>query len=39
MLCDIIRLGCVDRTERVVAWFLAGGLFAANWIYVILYIG
>jgi len=29
----------LTRTERVIAWLLAAVVFAANWAYVILYIG
>ena len=29
----------LTSTERVIVWFLAVALFAANWVYVILYIG
>lgn len=29
----------LTRMERVIAWLLAGVLFAANWVYVIFYIG
>lgn len=27
------------RIERIIVWLLAGVLFAANWVYVILYVG
>ena len=29
----------LTRTERAIAWLLAAVLFAANWVYVIFYIG
>ncbi len=29
----------LSRTERVIAWLLAAVLFAANWAYVIFYVG
>lgn len=29
----------LTRTERTVAWLLAAVLFAANWVYVIIYVG
>ncbi len=29
----------LTRIERIIAWLLAAGLLAANWVYVIFYIG